>query len=54
MNYIAAFMICLVGTVMAALSYYPNVKMLLISDVNVALHLWLAWWLGRRKQGAVS
>ena len=53
MNYIAAFVIFLVGTVMAALSNYPDVKWLLLSDVNVALHLWLAWWLGRRKQGVV-
>lgn len=49
MNYIVAFAICLVGTVLAALTESAHLHWLLISDGNVALHLFIAWYLGKGK-----
>lgn len=49
MNYIVAFAICLVGTVLSALTRSLDVHWLLISDANVALHLFIAWYLGKGK-----
>ena len=48
MNYLLSFAICLALTVMAALGDKGNVRWLLISDVNVALFLFMAWIFDRR------
>lgn len=47
MNYLLAFLLCVAFTVMAALGNNPSVKWLLISDVNVAIWLFVAWLLDK-------
>ncbi len=49
MNYVIAFAICLIGTVMASLTRNPDVHWLLVSDGNVALSLFIAWYLDSGK-----
>lgn len=45
MNYLVAFIVCLLGTASAMASDSPNLHSLLISDFNVALALATAWFL---------
>lgn len=48
-NYVMAFVLCLSGTVMAALTKSPDWYWLLVSDANVAIWLLVAYWLDPRK-----
>ena len=48
-NYLASFLLCCAFTVLAALGDNPNVRWLLISDVNVAIWLAVAWLLDWRR-----
>ncbi len=48
-NYWLAFIFCITGTIMAALSKYPDAQWLLISDMNVALWLTVAAILDNRR-----
>lgn len=50
MDYIMAMVLCLAFTVMHALAASGELYWLLVSDVNVAIWLWVAWYLGRRKR----
>ena len=43
MNYIVAFAIVAMSTVMAALSGYPDYHWLIVSDINVAIALFITW-----------
>jgi hypothetical protein len=47
MNYFAAFLLCLSFTVLNALGGDSHIRWLLISDVNVAIWLWVAWAINR-------
>lgn len=49
MNYLISFAIIMMGTVLAALGDSPSVRWLLISDGNVALALFFAWWFDKGK-----
>lgn len=49
MNYVFAFVLCLAGSVLHALTASGSLYWLLVSDANVAIWLWVAWYLGRRK-----
>lgn len=44
-NYLIAFALCIAGTVLTALSGDPDWHWLLVSDVNVAIWLLVAYWL---------
>lgn len=44
-NYFIAFALCMAGTVMAALTKSPEWHWLLVSDMNVAIWLLVAYWL---------
>lgn len=48
-NYVMAFVLCLAGTVMAALTKNPDWYWLLVSDANVAIWLLVAYWLDPHK-----
>lgn len=48
MNYLMAMAITLMGTMLAALGDSKNVYWLLVSDANVALGLFFAWFFERR------
>lgn len=48
MNYIVAFAVCLMGTFISALGG-RDIYWLLVSDGNVALALFIAWYLGKGK-----
>lgn len=43
MNYLLALAFTAMGTVMAALSGYPDYHWLILSDVNVVIALFVAW-----------
>jgi hypothetical protein len=44
-NYLIAFAMCMALTVMAALTKNPEWYWLLVSDMNVAIWLLVAYWL---------
>ena len=48
-NYMIAFTFCAAGTVMSALTKNPDWYWLLVSDVNVAIWLLVAYWLDPHK-----
>jgi hypothetical protein len=48
-NYIIAFALCIGCTISAALSQNANLHWLIISDVNVALWLAVAYWFDPNK-----
>lgn len=48
MNYIVAFLLCVAGTVLNVLGRGENTYWLMVSDANVAIWLFVAWFLGRR------
>jgi hypothetical protein len=50
MNYLAAFILCISFTVLSALGGETDWRWLVVSDVNVAIWLWVAWWLGKRRR----
>lgn len=50
MNYVAAFVLCFACTLLSALGKSTEVKWLLMSDINVALWLFVAYFLGRKRQ----
>ena len=55
-NYVMAFVFCMAGTIMAALTKDPDWYWLLISDANVAIWLLVAYWLDpnvRKGEGEV-
>ena len=54
MNYIAAFAICLIGTVLAALTRNPDIHWLMVSDGNVALSLFIAWFLDKDRTKGIN
>jgi len=43
MNYLLSAAFTILGTVMALLSKYPDYYWLMVSDLNVALALFVAW-----------
>lgn len=47
MHYVIAFVITIMGTVMAALGESKNLYWLLVSDVNVLNALFMAWYFER-------
>ena len=47
MNYLLAFLMCVSLTVMAALGDAKHLRYLIISDINVAIWLLVAWFLGK-------
>lgn len=49
MNYVAAFVLCLACTLLSALGKSTEVKWLLMSDINVALWLFVAYFLDRER-----
>ena len=50
MNHVFAFVLCLAFSVMHALTASDSLYWLVVSDINVAIWLWVAWHLGRRKR----
>ena len=49
-NYMLSFCFCLANTVLATLGGSTNWKWLIISDVNVAIWLLVAYWLDPNKR----
>lgn len=49
-NYMMAFVLCMAGTLVAALTKNPDWYWLLVSDANVALWLLVAYWLDPNKK----
>lgn len=47
-NYLLAFILCIAFTVLAALNGSTNVRWLVISDINVAIWLLVAWFFDGR------
>lgn len=48
-NYLLAFLLCIACTVLAALNNNSNLQWLVMSDINVAIWLWIAWLLDGRR-----
>lgn len=48
-NYLLAFLLCIAFTVFAALTGNDNLRWLVISDINVAIWLWVAWLFDSRR-----
>lgn len=48
-NYVAAFILCIAGTVMALLTNNKDVYWLFVSDLNVALWLFVAAFLDPKR-----
>ena len=48
MNYFVSFLICVAATVMTYLSGSQDWHWLLVSDLNVAIFLFVAWFLDLR------
>jgi hypothetical protein len=42
-NYLLYFFFCVSFTVFAALTGHDSLRWLVISDINVAIWLWVAW-----------
>ncbi len=51
MNYLVSFAGCVVLTVLSALGDSPHTKCLIVSDVNVAIWLWVAWVADTKRRG---
>jgi len=49
MNYLIAFAITIMGTILAALGDSQSIRWLIISDGNVALALFFAWYFDKGK-----
>lgn len=47
-NYLISMILCMACTLMALLGNSPDVKWLLISDMNVAIWLFVAWFFDYR------
>ncbi len=48
-NYLLAFLLCISFTVLAALTGHTNLRWLVVSDINVAIWLWVAWLFDGRR-----
>jgi hypothetical protein len=53
MNYVVAFAICLIGTVLTALTGKDTYWMM-VSDGNVALTLFIAWYLDKGRAKGIN
>ncbi|MFZ5775087.1 MAG: hypothetical protein ACOY3Z_06350 [Thermodesulfobacteriota bacterium] len=51
MNYLVSFAGCVALTVFSALGDSPHTKDLIMSDVNVAIWLWVAWVADKKHRG---
>jgi len=49
MNYLISFAICVSATVFSALGASQEVKYLIMSDMNVAVFLLIAWGLDKKR-----
>lgn len=48
-NYLLSLFLCIAFTVFAALTDNHNLRWLVISDINVAIWLWVAWFFDWRR-----
>lgn len=51
MNYLLSFAICVSLTVLSALGDSLNTRYLVMSDINVAIFLLVAWGLDKKRRG---
>jgi len=50
-NYILAFILCISCSVLAFMGEGTGIKFLILSDINVAIFLWVAWMFDDSKEG---